>query len=144
MRQYQVPQFITVEDKVFGPFTIKQFLYLAGGGLLIVGAYSFLAPFLFWPVAALVGGLAASLAFLKINEQPFPKILKNMVFYLLRPRLYVWKKEVRPKFQETPVSSARPPVINIPKISQSKLADLAWSLDVKSKIKDKGLSLIHI
>ena len=26
--QYQVPQFIEVEDKIFGPLTFKQFLYI--------------------------------------------------------------------------------------------------------------------
>ena len=29
--EYQVPQFIEVEDKIFGPFTLKQFIYVAGG-----------------------------------------------------------------------------------------------------------------
>lgn len=138
MRQYQVPQFITVEDKVFGPFTVKQFLYLAGGGLLVLGAYALLTPFLFWPVAALIGGLAGSLAFLKVNEQPFPKVLKNMIFYLLRPRLYVWKKETPQNPREVSVPSVQPPVISIPKIGESKLSDLAWSLDVKSKVKERS------
>ena len=137
MRQYQVPQFITVEDKVFGPFTIKQFIYLSGGGLAILGARAIFAPFLFWPSAAVIGGLAGSLAFLKINDQPFPKVLKNMVFYFLRPRLYVWKKETLPKPNQTVAKSTQPSIINIPKISQSKLSDLAWSLDVKSKVKEK-------
>ncbi|GAH87221.1 unnamed protein product, partial [marine sediment metagenome] len=26
--QFQVPQYIDIEDKVIGPFTIKQFLYI--------------------------------------------------------------------------------------------------------------------
>jgi hypothetical protein len=29
--QYQVPQFIEVEDKIFEKITLKQFIYLAGG-----------------------------------------------------------------------------------------------------------------
>ena len=29
--RFQVPQFIEVEDKIFGPLTLKQFLYTAGG-----------------------------------------------------------------------------------------------------------------
>ena len=29
--QFQVPQFIEIEDKIFGPLTFKQFIYLAGG-----------------------------------------------------------------------------------------------------------------
>lgn len=137
MRQYQVPQFITIEDKVFGPFTIKQFLYLAGGGLLVVAARVLLVPFLFWPAATVIGGLAASFAFLKINEQPFPIIFKNAVFYLLRPRLYIWKKEVQAKPPAKIEMKASGSMIkSIPKITQSKLSDLAWSLDVKSKVKE--------
>lgn len=134
MRQYQVPQFITIEDKVFGPFTIKQFLYLGAGGLLVVGAWSFLEPLLFWPVGALIGGLAATLAFLKINEQPFPVVLKNALFYYVRPRLYVWKKQEKAEKKETAPEVKKEPVIKaIPKISESKLSDLAWSLDIKVK-----------
>jgi hypothetical protein len=34
---YQVPQFIEIEDKIFGPLTLKQFIYLAGGvGLCLI------------------------------------------------------------------------------------------------------------
>ena len=29
--QFQVPQFIEIEDKIIGPFTVKQFIYLVGG-----------------------------------------------------------------------------------------------------------------
>lgn len=137
MRQFQVPQFITVEDKVIGPFTIKQFLYIGSGGLLILGTRTFLQPFLFFPLAALIGALAASLAFLKINEQPFPMVLKNAIFYLLRPRLYIWKKEPP---QRAPAKEAAPRkeealVKRIPTLSESRLSDLAWSLDIKEKLR---------
>lgn len=33
--QFQVPQFIEVEDKIFGPLTFKQFVYIAGGVALM-------------------------------------------------------------------------------------------------------------
>lgn len=137
MRQFQVPQFITVEDKVIGPFTIKQFLYIGSGGLLILGARTFLQPFLFFPLAALIGALAASLAFLKINEQPFPIVLKNALFYLLRPRLYTWKKEALPKpsAKEVVPKKEEALVKRIPTLSESRLSDLAWSLDIKEKLR---------
>lgn len=138
MRQYQVPQFITVEDKVFGPFTIKQFIYLAAGSVLIFGARILLAPLLFWPIAAVVGGLAASLAFLKINEQPFPIVVKNMIFYMLRPRLYIWRQESPQKAAKPEERTSQSPIISIPKITSSKLSDLAWSLDVKLKVKENN------
>ncbi len=97
MRQFQVPQFITIEDKVIGPFTVKQFLYLAGGAAIIGLTNYFFQLIIVIPVALLIGSLAGSLAFLKINEQPFPAILKHAIFYALRPRLFLWKKEAPTK-----------------------------------------------
>lgn len=134
MHQFQVPQFITVEDKVIGPFTIKQFLYLGGGGLLIVGIYMFFELFIVILVGIPIAAFAAALAFLKINEQPFPTIVKNAVFYFLKPRLYLWRQEQK-KVKKTalPTRQEEPRVKNIPTVSESKLADLAWSLDIKEK-----------
>ena len=43
--QFQVPQFIEVEDKIVGPLTFKQFIYLAGGGGVIAILYAFLPLF---------------------------------------------------------------------------------------------------
>lgn len=134
MRQYQVPQFITVEDKVIGPLTIAQSLYLGAGTMIIVVIRMFLAPFFFWPLAVLIAALCGGLAFLKINERPFPVIMKNAVIYLIRPRLYLWKKEqVPPQTVSTEETVKKPgAMINtIPKITESKLSDLAWSLDIK-------------
>ena len=28
--RFQTPQFIEIEDRIFGPLTLKQFIYLAG------------------------------------------------------------------------------------------------------------------
>ena len=39
---YQVPQFIEVEDKLVGPLTFKQFVYLAGGAGICVILFVFL------------------------------------------------------------------------------------------------------
>lgn len=136
MKQFQVPQFITIEDRPFGPFTIKQFVYILIGSLLVVGTRLTLTPLLFWPIAVLIGATAAGLAFLKINGQPLPIILKNAAFYLLRPRLYVWKHEkVSTNQLSEPVGAEKSGSLikGIPTISQSKLTDLAWSLDIKAK-----------
>ena len=136
MKQFQVPQFITIEDKVFGPFTIKQFLYLAGGGVLIVILRMQLILLFFIPLALLICGLAASFAFLKINEQPFPTVFRNFLFYLAKPRLYVWKKEAMPARPSAPeLKNSQPTIKSIPRVSESKLTDLAWSLDIKEKVK---------
>lgn len=134
MRQFHVPQFIMIEDRVIGPFTIKQALYLGGGAVLIFAAWTFLESFIFFPIAALVGSFMGSLAFLKINGQPFPSVLRNAVFYTLRPRLYTWQKRTAAEKLKpaTPKAEAEEIKIKtIPRLEESRLSDLAWSLDVK-------------
>ena len=39
--QFQVPQFIEVEDKIFGPLTFRQAVYLVGGAGLSYVIYRF-------------------------------------------------------------------------------------------------------
>ena len=136
MKQFHVPQFIMIEDKVIGPFTIKQALYIGGGAVLIFVAWMFLEFFVFFPLAALIGLFVASLAFLKINGQPFPLVLKNAIFYTLRPRLYTWQKRTsteKPKPATPEKETEEIKIKTIPKIEESRLADLAWSLNIKEK-----------
>lgn len=137
MHQFQVPQFITIEDKVIGPFTVKQFLYVLAGVVIVGLTFYFFKMIVVIPVAVVAGSLAAALAFLKVNEQPFPTIVKNALFYLMKPRLYVWRQEKIAK-SSAPAETKRPAEViqAIPKLSESKLTDLAWSLDIKEKLRE--------
>lgn len=139
MKQFQVPQFITVEDKVIGPLTVKQSFFVLGGAILIIIGNFILVPFLFWPFAAIIGVIAGTLAFLKINDVPLPTIVKNGFLYLMRPHVYIWKKEYAQKGAKQTISAI--PDITVamtPKLSQSKLSDLAWSLNIKEKLRESG------
>ncbi len=131
--QFQVPQFIEVEDKIFGPLTFKQFIYLVGGGGISFVIYSvlpfFLAILLIVPVAA----LSLALAFYKINNKPFIGVLEAAFKYAFGNKLYIWKKSERQAVHKE--ESAVSPNVYVPKISDSKLKDLSWSLDVHQKIK---------
>lgn len=137
MHQFQVPQFITIEDKVIGPFTVKQFLYVLAGVVIVGLTFYFFKMVVVIPVAVVVGSFAGALAFLKVNEQPFPTIVKNAIFYSIRPRLYVWHQEVAQK-PRAPGEIKKPAetIQAIPKLSESKLTDLAWSLDIKEKLRE--------
>jgi hypothetical protein len=90
--QHKVPQFIEVEDKIFGPFTLKQFSYLAGGvGLGIIVWRTFTgSPFLIFMLAP-IAGLTLALTFLKPNQKPFIFLLQNFVFFLIKPKKLFWK-----------------------------------------------------
>ena len=43
--RFQLPQFIETETKLVGPFTLKQFIYLAGGASVAIAAVTFFGIF---------------------------------------------------------------------------------------------------
>ena len=90
--QYPVPQFIEVESKIIGPLSLKQFLYLVGGVAICVILNFFLKLGAVIILGIFIMGFVGALAFLKINGQPFSKILKSMIQFSFGPRIYVWKK----------------------------------------------------
>ena len=134
MQQFQLPQFIDVEDKVFGPLTAKQFVYVLAGAAFVVIIWVFQLPgIIFWPLAIVVGGFFGALAFFKYNGQPFVVLVNNATNHVLHTRLYIWKREDKKPDKSAIVT----PVKNeyyAPKLTQSKLKDLSWSLDINGKI----------
>jgi hypothetical protein len=91
--RFEVPQFIEVEDKIVGPLTWKQFVYLAGGaGLLIIFYFTF--PFFIFAIVGLpLGALAGFLAFHKVNNRPFSIFLESFINYTTQNKLYLWERE---------------------------------------------------
>ncbi len=90
--RFEVPQFIEVEDKIVGPFTWKQFIYLAGGTGMLLILY-FTLPFLFFVILGVpLGSLAGFLAFHRINNRPFSIFLESIVSYFSHTRLYLWNR----------------------------------------------------
>ena len=134
MRQYQVPQFIDIEDRIVGPLTLKQFLYLVGGGGIVAFSIYTLPIIISILIALPISALSLSLAFVKINGIPFPKVLGSYVNYLTKPHLYIWKQLPEKATAKRAMSSApEEPLSKVPTLTESKLQDLAWSLDIKDK-----------
>lgn len=135
--RYQVPQFIEVEDKIFGPLTVKQFLYVAAGAGAGFIIWSLLPNFIAIFIAIPVVGFFLALAFYKYNDRPFVYTVENSVKYFLGDKLYIWKKQDRKidpkKPEEEKVDDSG---LYVPKLSDSKLKDISWSLDVDEKINN--------
>jgi len=90
-----VPQNIDLEDKIVGPFTMKQFLYLFVGGFLLYGWWNYANSFvntmaIFLPLALPLGLLCFCLAVIKINDRPFEFFLLNLVRFLAAPKYRKW------------------------------------------------------
>lgn len=97
MKQFQVPQFIEVEDKIFGPLTLKQFLYIVGAGSIVFLLYAFLPLFFVFLLGAPIVAFFAALAFLKVNGLPFIRVVENALGHFTGTRLYIWKKVEKKK-----------------------------------------------
>lgn len=132
--QFRVPQFIDMEDKIFGPLTLKQFAYVLGAGAL---------SFLLWtliPSAIIaiifiipIASFFLALAFLKINERPFIDVMESAFRYYTGSKVYTWKQ---PKEGEVPTTHVEEVVAVsqkqavIEKANANKLHDIALGLDV--------------
>ncbi len=136
--RFQVPQFIEVEDKIFGPLTLKQFIYLVGGGGLSFMTYALLGSLLFSALPIIVIMSASSaLAFYKVNSRPLIGVIESAFKYYFSNKLYIWKKAEKEQqaSEQAAIKEAKSYAsIMVPKISDSKLKDLTWSLDVQDSI----------
>lgn len=128
--QFQVPQFIEIEDKVVGPLSFRQFVYVAGAIGLAFIIYLFIPRLLAIPLILGALGLGAALAFYKVNNKPFVHFLESWFRYLIASKLYIWKK-IPKKPESGELEVAESSGLYVPKLSDSKLKDLAWSLDVQ-------------
>lgn len=99
MNNFIVPQFIDVEDRIFGPVTIRQFLICTAGGLLIFVAFKLSDFSLFIFQAIIIAPLTVIFAFVRINGKGFHHFLMDVLVYFFKvPRLAVWqKKEIEAK-----------------------------------------------
>src|SRR6185312_15636442 len=127
--RYQVPQFIEVEDKIFGPLTFKQFIYLAGGGGLCLLFFTVLPIYFTVLLGIPVMTFAAALAFYKVNGRPFIVSVEHAFGYFFGTKLYLWKQRTAAQDTVAAPTPVAPAALGVPKLSESRLKDLAWSLN---------------
>lgn len=135
--RFEVPQFIEIEDKIFGPFTWRQFVYLLGGVGIATVLFITTHPFIFVLIGLPIAGLALLLAFYPVNNRPFAVFLESAVQYFNSSRLYLWRKQGTGIYgaaeTTTDVESA---VVNqnafTPTVGTQNLASLSRRLELNS------------
>lgn len=142
--QFKVPQFLEIEDKIFGPFTFREFAYLAGGAGLCFVLYKLLGLVFSAIPILIIAGFSLALTFYKPNNKPFINMIEAGLKYFSQNKLYIWKKQIGKvatnKSQAASIeenkNEAMPNVSS--KLDGSRLRDLAWSLDVLDLSKRKS------
>ncbi len=145
--QFKVPQFLDIEDKIFGPFTFREFVYLAGGAGLCFVLFKLLGFLLGAIPIATVAGFSLTLTFYRPNNKPFINMLEAGAKYLTQDKLYIWKRRkntLETKKTDRLAEGEKEKTISEreAKLNGNKLRDLAWSLDVLDLSKNPETSVI--
>ena len=96
MDNHPIPQDITgFQFKLIGNMTVKQFIYLAIGGVL-AWVFFFMLPlpgFLKWFLAAVSISIGAMFALVPIDGRPMDLMLANFIKALISPTQFVYEKK---------------------------------------------------
>jgi len=136
MQQFTVPQFIDVEDKIFGPITVRQFVIIFIGGAFMYLFFKIfsLLWFAIWGFFDFVTVIL--FAFYKPNGRPFHYFVLNFVQTLKRPGLRVWKNLPIPiKHFRQETQRAEPKRRSKRNFSNSRLAELSLIVDTQGQFK---------
>lgn len=90
MQQFTVPQFIDVEDKIFGPITTRQFLIILLGCIVSAISYKLFDFSLFIFVLIIISFLCLMFSFARINGRPFHFFVLNFIQTIKRANLRIW------------------------------------------------------
>lgn len=90
---YNVPQFIDIEDRIVGPLTAKQLLWLFGLAAILFVGWVLVENKVFFFIAAIpVSILFLALAFYRPYGSPLSKFIGSMFFFFVRPKVYIWER----------------------------------------------------
>ena len=94
MATYKVPQDVEAEDKLLGPFTFRQFIYLVV--VAIAGFLAYGLSRIFWGLALIPTPIMLFFLILALplkKDQPMETYLTAVVRFWMKPRLRLWEPE---------------------------------------------------
>lgn len=107
--RFQVPQFIETETKLVGPMTLKQFLWVGSGAMLLFLSYMILPLYAFIPISIVVAVVFGALAFVKIDSIPlFNYVIYALSYSINQRKYYFTKKEAGVKSEFDSLTQSRP------------------------------------
>lgn len=140
MGQYKVPQNVETEDKILGPFSIKQFVYLVIAimwGFLMWRIFGFVLPVAIVLILP-VSGIFIALAVGKREEQSFENYFIAYIRFLMLPRKRVWMKDTDKDIVKlTPKPPPKPEEVKPPNPDEvrGQLHKLATIIDSRGRVQ---------
>jgi hypothetical protein len=150
MGQYKVPQDVEAEDKLIGPLSLRQFIYViigvvwAGLMFFILRPNNSPSPAVNYTIMAVliipITGFFLLLGFGKRQEQSFEKYFVALVRFYFVPRVRVWDKDLS-TVELIREEAAAPEIITEKNVSKSSLEQLALVMDTHGFMKDPTIQL---
>ena len=130
------------EDKLIGPLSLRQFIYVVIGAAWAGLMWLLLSKVLVVMIIAIipVTGFFLLLGFGRRQEQSFETFLVALVKFMIEPRIRVWDKDLA---QEELVRHVEKPVEIIPtkSLNRGSLKQLALIMDTHGTQKDPSIQL---
>ncbi len=132
-----VPQFVDVEDKVAGPLTWKQLLWLMAMGAILLVIFLLFDSVVGIVLSIPVVFIFLALAFYKPNGFPLSMFIGQAFFFLFRPKVAVWERPTVPfvstKPKEEPKKEAVSQETVTKELNREKLRELARIMDSQGR-----------
>ncbi|MBQ1373419.1 PrgI family protein [Candidatus Saccharibacteria bacterium] len=135
MAQYKVPQDVEADDKLLGPFTFRQFVYLLiSGGLiaLAVGLFQLFPLLAIIPIPFILFFLALALPLKK--DQPMETYLAALISYYLKPHTRLWE----PGQRESTIKITAPKIVETSRTRNISGEEVNHRLSFLADIVDTG------
>ncbi len=94
--RFQLPQFIETELNIVGPFTLKQFLWIAAGGVFLFLDFSVFTGIIAIFIAVPIVAISGALAFLKIDDMPLINYIANLLSFSFGAKKYIYTENTSP------------------------------------------------
>ena len=135
MAEYKVPQNVEAEDKLLGPFSFRQFVYLLiAGGLiaLAVGLFQLFPLLVIIPIPPALLFMALALPLRK--DQPMETYLAAIVSYYLKPHTRLWMSGQK----ESTIEITAPKIVDDNKARDLTSEEATHRLSFLADIMDTG------
>lgn len=133
---YNVPQFIDIEDRIVGPLTAKQLLWIFAMGAVLFLMWMMIESKVNFFIAAIpVAGIFLALAFYRPYGQPLIKFIGSMFIFFVRPKIYIWRRgSEMPDYRKNLKKKETETVATKKDIHQKEIYDLSKILDSQTDI----------
>lgn len=135
MSTYTVPQDVEADDKLLGPFTFRQFIYLiivafAGVGAWLLGQLFIVFAIIPLPVIIFFGVLALPLR----KDQPMETYVAAIVSFYLKPKSRLWKADGRDHI----ITISAPKTVEVDRTKGLSESEALQRLSYLSNLTDSG------